>query len=320
MKIFDWLCLRIRSPTCSRGRICLKRLDILWFLWYCQCKKEGDSMKKLLLPFIIPGMLISCGKSENIEIPMISETVTTVEVSDKSTETVTSCVKKTETLTVTTGSSVIRTETEVKHTKVSIPKEEMREIADIQPITVCDTAPVTSEISVQTETVQTTTTVFTEVTETVKITETSAIYTNATTETTVCITNETTVTQTVTEAFVQEETTEFIENPVPEYTDYEKAKAVYEEISEKVSGTCVQYAYATYEMCQEYGLECYFIWTENRLYGHVANVVKIDGIWYILDVQGEGFLINNDCGFTEIIDENENHIANADIISEVRYN
>ena len=58
-------------------------------------------MKKLLLPFIILGMLTSCGKSENIEIPMISETVTTVAVSDKSTET----------STVTTGSTVIRTGT-----------------------------------------------------------------------------------------------------------------------------------------------------------------------------------------------------------------
>ena len=85
------------------------------------------------------------------------------------------------------------------------------------------------------------------------------------------------------------------------------------------SGTCVQYAYQTYEMCLEYGLECYFAWTENQLYGHVANVVKIDGVWYVLDTQAGCFLTENMCGFTEIVDENERYIASADIISNVRY-
>ena len=85
------------------------------------------------------------------------------------------------------------------------------------------------------------------------------------------------------------------------------------------SGTCVQYAYQTYEMCQEYSLECYFAWTENRLYGHVANVVNIDGMWYVLDTQAGCFLTENMCGFTEIVNENEICIANTDIISSVRY-
>ncbi len=85
------------------------------------------------------------------------------------------------------------------------------------------------------------------------------------------------------------------------------------------SGTCVQYAYQAYEMCCQYGLECYFAWTENRLYGHVANVIKIDGIWYVLDTQAGCFLTENMCGFTEIVDANESYIASADIISSVRY-
>ena len=85
------------------------------------------------------------------------------------------------------------------------------------------------------------------------------------------------------------------------------------------SGTCVQYAYQTYEMCREYGLECYFAWTENKLYGHVANVVNIDGMWYVLDTQAGCFLTENMCEFTEIVDANERYIASADIISSVRY-
>ncbi len=121
---------------------------------------------------------------------------------------------------------------------------------------------------------------------------------------------------TVTEPEKYEEETE---PPMCELSDYEKAVEIYEYMTANGSGTCVQYAYQTYEMCREYGLECYFAWTENKLYGHVANVVNIDGMWYVLDTQAGCFLTENMCGFTEIVDENEIHIANADIISSVRY-
>lgn len=102
-------------------------------------------------------------------------------------------------------------------------------------------------------------------------------------------------------------------------SDYEKALEVYNFMTANGSGTCVQYAYQTYEMCCQYGLECYFAWTENQLYGHVANVVRIDGIWYVLDTQAGCFLTENMCGFTEIVDSNESYIASTDIISSVRY-
>lgn len=121
---------------------------------------------------------------------------------------------------------------------------------------------------------------------------------------------------TVTESEEYEEETE-----PPEYdiSDYEKAAEIYEYMTVNGGGTCVQYSYQTYEMCQEYGLECYFAWTENQLYGHVANVVRIDGVWYVLDTQAGCFLTENMCGFTEIVDANESYIASADIISSVRY-
>ncbi|MCM1529736.1 MAG: hypothetical protein NC093_07050 [Alistipes sp.] len=123
-------------------------------------------------------------------------------------------------------------------------------------------------------------------------------------------------TVTVTEPEKYEEETE-----LPEYSmsDYEKALEVYNFMTANGGGTCVQYAWQTYEMCQNYGLECYFAWTENQLYGHVANVVKIDEAWYVLDTQAGCFLTENMCGFTEIVDANESYIASADIISSVRY-
>ena len=121
---------------------------------------------------------------------------------------------------------------------------------------------------------------------------------------------------TVTEPEKYEEETE---PPMCELSDYEKALEVYNFMTANGGGTCVQYSYQTYEMCQEYGLECYFTWTENGLYGHVANVVRIDGIWYVLDTQAGCFLTENMCEFTEIVDANESYIASADIISSVRY-
>lgn len=116
-----------------------------------------------------------------------------------------------------------------------------------------------------------------------------------------------------------EEYKEETASPECSLSDYEKALEVYNFMTVNGSGTCVQYAYQTYEICCQYGLECYFVWTENQLYGHVANAVKIDGVWYVLDTQAGCFLTENMCGFTEIVDENENHIADADIISSVRY-
>ncbi len=91
---------------------------------------------------------------------------------------------------------------------------------------------------------------------------------------------------TITEPEEYEET----EPPEVQLSDYEKALEIYNFMASSGGGTCVQYAYQTYEMCLEYGLECYFAWTENQLYGHVANVVKIDGVWYVLDTQAGCFL------------------------------
>lgn len=144
---------------------------------------------------------------------------------------------------------------------------------------------------------------------------------NASEESTESTQSEPSQTTVITEVTVTEpeEYEEETEPPMCELSNYEKALEVYNFMTINGGGTCVQYAYQTYEMCQEYGLECCFAWTENRLYGHVANVVRIDGVWYVLDTQAGCFLTENMCGFTEIVDANESYIASADIISETRY-
>ena len=102
-------------------------------------------------------------------------------------------------------------------------------------------------------------------------------------------------------------------------SDYSKAEAVYNWMTENGSGTCVNYSWQTYYLCKGTGLECYLAWTPSKLYGHVANVVKVNGTWFVLDTQGQGFLLNNDCGFSEIIDIDESYVSRADLISNQRY-
>lgn len=101
-------------------------------------------------------------------------------------------------------------------------------------------------------------------------------------------------------------------------SDYGKAEAVYNWMTENGSGTCVNYSYQTYLVCNGIGLDCYACWTDSGIYGHVANIVNVDGIWYVLDTQAGAFLDYN-YGFTEVIDINENHIADGGMISDYSY-
>ena len=170
------------------------------------------------------------------------------------------------------------------------------------------------------ETTQTTTTATTAITTTTTIitivsTEEKTIFTSDNLEQ-IEPTEAVTTSTTVSKEPVEEDTEECLNSHLD---DYQKALEIYEYMTANGSGSCVQYAYRTYQMCAEYGLECYFVWTESKLYGHVANAVSIDGVWYVLDTQGRCFLTENMCGFTKLVDENENFVASADIISPTRY-
>ena len=101
-------------------------------------------------------------------------------------------------------------------------------------------------------------------------------------------------------------------------TDYGKAKAVYEYMRQNGSGTCVNYACRTYEVCCDNGLQCLIVWTDAGMYGHTANIVNVDGIWYVLDTEGGYFLDYNYC-FTDVVDIDGNHIADSNIISDMSY-
>ena len=101
-------------------------------------------------------------------------------------------------------------------------------------------------------------------------------------------------------------------------TDYGKAKAVYEYMRQNGSGTCVNHACMTYKLCCDNNLQCRLVWTDSGMYGHAANIVNVDGIWYVLDTEGGYFLDYNYC-FTEVVDIDGNHIADSSIISDLSY-
>lgn len=101
-------------------------------------------------------------------------------------------------------------------------------------------------------------------------------------------------------------------------SDYEKAEAVYEYMQQNGYGTCVNYACQTYEQCREIGLECYLVWKDAGMYGHVANIVNVDGVWYVLDTEG-GFFLDYNYSFTEVVDTDGQHIADSGIISNYSY-
>ncbi|WP_456029330.1 hypothetical protein, partial [Ruminococcus sp.] len=74
-------------------------------------------------------------------------------------------------------------------------------------------------------------------------------------------------------------------------SDYGKAEAVYNWIRDNVSGNCQVFSVATMYACKGIGLECrYAFFSPDDWYGHMANLVNVDGAWYVFDTQGGRFL------------------------------
>lgn len=102
-------------------------------------------------------------------------------------------------------------------------------------------------------------------------------------------------------------------------SDYGKAEAVYNWIGGNVSGNCQVFSAATMYACKGVGLECrYAFFSPDAWYGHMANLVCVEGTWYVFDTQGGRFLKSDKYGeITRIFDENDNTIEIS--ISESAY-
>lgn len=67
-------------------------------------------------------------------------------------------------------------------------------------------------------------------------------------------------------------------------TDYGKAVAVCNEAESMGGVNCINYALNSYFMAQGAGLECYIARSSDHdWYGHVANIIKLDGKWYYME-------------------------------------
>ena len=71
-------------------------------------------------------------------------------------------------------------------------------------------------------------------------------------------------------------------------TDYGKAVAICQETESMGGVNCINYAINAYFMAQGAGLECYIARSSDYdWYGHVANIIKLDGKWYYMEPMGD---------------------------------
>ena len=71
-------------------------------------------------------------------------------------------------------------------------------------------------------------------------------------------------------------------------TDYGKAVAVCNEAESLGGVNCINYAINAYFMAQGAGLECYIARSSDYdWYGHVANIIRLDGKWYYMEPMGD---------------------------------
>lgn len=288
-------------------------------------------MKKSLQPLLLcAGILTGCGNqalpAEPTETSTVSQITTAVQAADNEITTTTttagisevteSCSDEIPTVTTVTGTNTateaIPDDTESTTTIAFVQEKETSAVQntttkadDVVTTNVTTTAKTTTSTRATTTTKPVTTTkatTTTQITTTTKVTITAPIQT-----TTTAITSD-----------GDEYYREIGRNLSHDGTDYGKAKAVFDWMRANGHGTCVNYSYQTYLVCEGIGLECYGCWTDAGIYGHTANIVKVEGIWYVLDTQAGGFLDYN-YGFTEIIDKNENHVADGSIISNYSY-
>ena len=289
--------------------------------------------KSLLLLLLCAGILTGCGNqalpAEPTETSTVSQTTSAVQAAEQSTTTTTTITERIPEVTETC-SEVIPTVTTVTETNTAteeIPNDTestttTAAVQEEEPPAVQSTTTRADDEPAATTKITTTTKpiVTTKVTTTTKPATTTKVTTTtrATTTTKVTPTAPIQTTTTATTTSAADYYHEIGRNLSHDGTDYGKAKAVYDCMIVNGHGTCVNYSYQTYLVCEGIGLECYGCWTDAGIYGHTANIVKVEGIWYVLDTQAGGFLDYN-YGFTEVIDKDENHVADGSIISNYSY-
>lgn len=267
-------------------------------------------MKKVLLTALLMSTLLATGCYDDYDFEDTAETMTiTSEMMPETTDTVIAAGD------ISTEGKTDFYEMEDSSDMVFPPEDVPEQVWTEETVWETDAAEETM-LTAESETEETTADSAPETT----VTDTSTEPTETTTMTETTTSAEPTEPAETEQITETETTTESVAEPIitPQRSDYDKALEVYEYMLENGHGTCVNYACQTYEKCQEVGLPCNIVWTDAQLYGHVANTVQVEGIWFILDTQGQKFLTYNN-GFTEVIDMEMNHIGDAGMLSHYRY-
>jgi len=270
-------------------------------------KQEVMTMKRFSAALTLLLFLTGCGRSPDNygrqpEIPRTETTATTIAEEKTATSSTTSTAEYTAETTTSTALTAVLAPKQPKKAAI----QETTAVSATEPVSSTASADIQTEVQ---STANTTNTSITPYTTTSVVT--TSTHTTSTTAKTVPKTSP--LTTTVTEPPTESKT--ILPN---DGSDYGKASAIYEYMLRNGGGTCVNYACLTYELCEDNGLDCCIVWTQAGLYGHVANIVRVDGVWYVLDTEGGYFLDYNYC-FTEVVDIDGNHIADSSIISGKSY-
>lgn len=278
--------------------------------------------KSLLLLLLCAGILTGCGNqalpAEPTETSTVSQTTSAVQAEEQSTTTTTTITEGIPEVTETC-SEVISSVTTV--TETAITTEEISN--DTESTTT--TAAVQEEESPAVQSTTTKLIVATKVTTTTKPSTTTKVTTTTRATTITKVTTTTPVTTTErTESEITDsnmygywyDISDRLDDPILDWTritfqiggfidegiaysdlyhigktfggtDYEKAVTVCQYAYDLGGHSCIEYALNAYFLAKGAGLECYIARsTKYDWYGHVANIIRLDGKYYYMEPQG----------------------------------
>ena len=321
MNFIQWFCKKIRSPTCGKGRISLKKLDIYAEMWYGG-GKGGTHMRKAYFLFLLLITLTGCSDTMaySPERATIMQTETTAETTKNSqmlaetqtTELPPETVTSTEITPETVPKSFLAaTESQATTQTCAASAEPAESII----ITEAKKAETTQETAVHTEStaVQETTVQTTIPPETTTISTTTATF-ETTTQTTTAppqIVDMNALSPQMwvflTEYGIDHDTL-YMKGQGYSGSELDRAAAALADANAMSGCNCIEYALNAYFLYDGAGLDCGIAFASyDGWYGHVVNVVKIDGIWREFDASA-GKYADNTNSIIEAFDLYENRI------------
>lgn len=273
-------------------------------------------MKKAIIILLISTLLTSCGNIEEAAPTVKEETKAVSHIVDEAAITTASTTTVTQTLAVSVTSEVT---TEICSPLVTerFAEEVPTAVTDVQPTTQINSTQETTVSESAGITVQTEPPEVTKAPVTTARTTTTNVAQTTTTVNPITTVSPITTTETYTEPAKMNVTEHWLvyfgDGHDKNYyvnigrglqndgSDSSKAQAVFKYVTANFSddNACTYLSAVTMCLCEGIGLDCGYALISDW-YGHCANAVSVDGIWYVLDNQAGGYLCGN-FGFTRIL-------------------